>query len=114
MQADREVSESELFADGTIIPVVAQPRNVAVRQHIMGRGGYKNLKRIQSISKRGRWLIDGNEYPLLIDTARPNLFIRTILAGDHELVSEVRADGSIAQSERSTISQQARSLANRW
>ena len=103
-QADLEVSESELFADGTIIPVVAQPRNVAVRQHIMGRGGYKNLKRIQSISKRGRWLIDGDDYPLRIDMTRPNLIIRTIFAGDQELVSEVRADGSIAQSERSTIS----------
>ena len=103
-QADPEVSESELFADGTIIPMVAQPRNVAVRQHIMGRGGYKNLKHIQSISKRGRWLIDGNEYPLRIDMTRPNLFIRKIFAGDQELISEVRADGSIAQSERSTIS----------
>ena len=37
------LSESELQGDGTVIPVVAQPRNVAVSQHIRGRGFYKNL-----------------------------------------------------------------------
>jgi hypothetical protein len=39
--ADSELERTEIDrpADGTVIPHVGQPRNVAVRQHIMGRGG---------------------------------------------------------------------------
>ncbi len=62
--ADVTLSKSEMFADGTTIPVVAQPRNSAVRQHIMGRGGFKNLKRIQKIKMRGHLQFDGDAYPL--------------------------------------------------
>ena len=53
--------ETELLADGTVIPVVAQPRNVAVRQHIIGRGGYKNLKRIQAIRAAGSIKTDSSD-----------------------------------------------------
>ncbi len=95
------LSESELQGDGTVIPVVAQPRNVAVSQHIRGRGFYKNLKRIQSISKSGRWQIDGREFPLQIDMQRPNLMSRSITVEGQELVSSVLADGTIAQADNS-------------
>jgi len=94
-QADLDVSESELFADGTTIPVVAQPRNVAVRQHIIGRGGFKNLKRIQKIDMRGHLQVDGDEYPLEISMARPNLLQRKIAVGNQESVSEVLEDGQV-------------------
>ncbi len=88
-------NESGLFADGTTIPVVAQPRNVAVRQHIMGRGGFKNLKRIQKIDMRGHLQFDGDSYPLKISMARPNLLERKIADGEQESVSEVLEDGRV-------------------
>jgi hypothetical protein len=72
------LSVGEQLADGTFIPRVAQPRSVAVRQHIIGRGGYKNLKRIQSISQRGRIEADGNTYELSTYATRPNSLRREI------------------------------------
>jgi len=94
-QSALELSKSELFADGTTIPVVAQPRNVAVRQHIMGRGGFKNLKRIQKIDMRGQVQFDGDSYPLEISMARPNLLQRRISVGEQQSVSEVLEDGQV-------------------
>ncbi len=94
-QADLDLNESELFADGTTIPVVAQPRNVAVRQHIMGRGGFKNLKRIQKIDMRGHLQFDGDSYSLEISMARPNLLQRKIAVGEQKSVSEVLEDGQV-------------------
>lgn len=92
-QADLDLSESELLADGTTIPVVAQPRNVAVSQHIRNRGGYKNLKRIQAVEMRGRLEADGRAYPLTINTARPNLLRRALTVGDRISIAELSADG---------------------
>jgi hypothetical protein len=80
-----DLNRSELLADGTIIPVVAQPRNVAVRQHIMGRGGYKNLKRIQSIRAKGLIETDSGTYDLIIETARPNSLRRIVTNGERGL-----------------------------
>ena len=76
--------ESEQLADGTFIPRVAQPRNVAVRQHIMGRGGYKNLKRIQTIKQRGRLEANGRSYNLVTHATRPNHLQRNVsgVSGD--------------------------------
>ncbi len=77
-RGEQEPSEEEQLADGTFIPKVGQPRNVAVRQHIMGRGVYKNLKRIQSISKRGRIEAGGKSFELMIHEARPNSLRREV------------------------------------
>ena len=44
---------ADALADGAEISYVGQPRNVAVRQHIIGRGGYANLKRVQSVEATG-------------------------------------------------------------
>lgn len=71
-------SDGELLADGTFIPRVAQPRNVAVRQHIMGRGGYKNLKRIQAIQQRGQLEAGGKTYELTTHASRPNKLQRNV------------------------------------
>ena len=70
--------EGEQLADGTFIPRVGQPRNIAVRQHIMGRGGYKNLKRIQAISQRGRLEANGRSYELVAHATRPNHLQRNV------------------------------------
>lgn len=94
---DPDLSDSDLQGDGTAIPIVAQPRNVAVSQHIRMSGGYKNLKLIQSISKRGRWLIDGSEYPLQIEMARPGSLSRKIEVGNQAYVSEVLSNGDVVQ-----------------
>lgn len=88
-------SDGERMADGTVIPHVGQPRNVAVRQHIMGRGGYKNLKRIQSIEASGQIEAQGKSRALTIQTQRPNLVRRLVGSGDHVSVGQLGADGSI-------------------
>jgi hypothetical protein len=80
-----DLDKSELLADGTVIPVVAQPRNVAVRQHIMGRGGYKNLKRIQAIHAEGHIETESASYQMVINTARPNSLRRTVTNGERGL-----------------------------
>jgi hypothetical protein len=90
-----DLNRSELLADGTIIPVVAQPRNVAVRQHIMGRGGYKNLKRIQAIHAEGRIEAGSANYQLVLDAVRPNSLRRIVTIDDSESVAEIGEDGEI-------------------
>ncbi len=83
------LDENEMFADGTVIPVVAQPRNVAVRQHIMGRGGYKNLKRIQSLRAQGLIETDSGTYDLIIEAARPDSLRRMVTNGERGLPSDL-------------------------
>jgi len=92
---DLERTESERLADGTVIPHVGQPRNIAVRQHIMGRGGYRNLKRIRSIEARGRIEADGTTDVLTIQSERPNVLRRLVGSGDDISVGERDADGAV-------------------
>jgi len=92
---DMEMSADERLADGTVIPHVGQPRNVAVRQHIIGRGGYKNLKRIRSIEARGRIEAEGVSHALTIQSQRPNVLRRAVGAGDDVSVGELDADGVV-------------------
>jgi len=80
-----DLDRSGQLADGTVIPVVAQPRNVAVREHIMGRGGYKNLKRIQSIRAQGSIKTDSGTYDLIIEAARPDSLRRMVTNGERGL-----------------------------
>ena len=89
-----ERTESERLADGTVIPHVGQPRNVAVRQHIIGRGGYQNLKRIQSIEARGRIEAEGVSRPLTVRSERPNVIRRLVGSGDEVSIGESDAAGS--------------------
>jgi len=90
-----ERTEGERMADGVVIPHVGQPRNVAVRQHIMGRGGYRNLMRIRSIEARGRIETDGVSRVLTVRSERPNAVRRTIGSGDDFSVGELRVDGAV-------------------
>jgi len=92
---DMEMPNDERLADGTVIPHVGQPRNVAVRQHIIGRGRYKNLKRIQSIEARGRIEAGGVSHALTIQSQRPNVLRRLVGAGDDITVGELDADGVV-------------------
>jgi hypothetical protein len=61
----------------------------------MGRGGYKNLKRIQSIEASGQIEAQGKSRALTIQTQRPNLVRRLVGSGDHVSVGQLGADGSI-------------------
>ncbi len=90
-----EQSEQERLADGTLIPHVGQPRNVAVRQHIMGRGGYKNLKRIQSIEAVGHIEANGTSAPTVVQSERPNVLRRFIGSGDHVSTAEIDPNGTV-------------------
>lgn len=85
---------SDLLADGTEISVVGQPRNVAVRQHIMLRGGYKNLKRIRSVVATGHLEAGGQNYGLNIVTTRPNS-VRRELTIDGQVSTAGRSDGEV-------------------
>jgi len=83
---DLDQTESERLADGTVIPHVGQPRNVAVRQHIMGRGGYRNLKRIASVEARGTIRANGATQELTASAERPNTLRR--LVGSDDVTSQ--------------------------
>ncbi|NNE61379.1 MAG: hypothetical protein HKN35_10820 [Woeseia sp.] len=96
-------SEAELLADGTVIPVVAQPRNAAVSQHIRNRGGYKNLKTIQAITKHGRWLANGKEWDLTIEMRRPRVLTKSVKLGDREIVSAVARNGDTVGGQLSSL-----------
>jgi hypothetical protein len=95
--ADGELErpESERLADGTVIAHVGQPRNVAVRQHIIGRGGHKNLKRIRSIEARGHIEANGTSHVLAIQSERPNVRRRLVGSGDEISVGELNVEGAV-------------------
>jgi len=88
-------SEDERLSDGTVIPHVGQPRNVAVRQHIMGRGGYKNLKRIQSVKAHGLIEANGTSMPIVVRSDRPNILRRVTGAEDDMSTATLDVDGSV-------------------
>ena len=92
---EAERTEGERLADGTVIPHVGQPRNVAVRQHIIGRGGYKNLKRIRSIEARGHVETDRSAHVLIIQLERPNVVRRLVGSGDDVSVGELDVEGVV-------------------
>jgi len=71
----------DLYADGLVIPVVAQPRGAAIQTHIMGRGRYKNLKMLQSVEFEGSIEFAGKNHPISIKTSRGDLIQRVI---EHE------------------------------
>lgn len=83
----RVASDSGLVTDVTVIPVVTQPRGVAIQQHIIGRGGYRNLKRIDAIERRGSITFDGRSLPLRVSARRPNRMERVVTASDGESVA---------------------------
>jgi len=92
---DFEQSEQERLSDGTVIAHVGQPRNVAVRQHIMGRGGYKNLKRIQSVEARGYIEANGTSMPIIVRSERPNVLRRVVGGAERISTAELDVDGSV-------------------
>ncbi len=81
----------DLLADGTDIAYVGQPRNIAVRQHIMGRGGYKNLKRVRSVTASGSLQADDTEYAFTAVARRPNELRRELTLGSRSSVAEFSA-----------------------
>lgn len=94
-----EQSERELLADGTVIPVVAQPRNAAVSQHIINRGGYKNLKTITRVTKSGYWTANGKSHALTVDMRRPRELTKSIRMESREVVSGVSSNGALLSGE---------------
>lgn len=94
-EVDFEQSEQQRLADGAVIPHVGQPRNVAVRQHIMGRGGYKNLKRIQTIEAHGHIEANGESQPIVVRSERPKVLRRTIGDGERMSIAELDVDRSV-------------------
>ena len=87
-QASPTQAESDRLADGTAINVIAQPRDVAVGQHIRGRGGYTNLIRVRSMTATGTLEAIGREYGLKISTRRPNEIRRELKLANQTSVAE--------------------------
>lgn len=83
-----------LLADGTVISSIGQPRRLMVRQHIIGRGGYKNLKRIRSIVASGHLESGGQRHTLTITTTRPNELRRELTIGEQQSIAE-RSGGNV-------------------
>jgi hypothetical protein len=92
---DSYQSEQDRLADGTVIPHVGQPRNVAVRQHIMGRGGYKNLRRFQSVETHGHIAANGISSAIVVRSERPNVLRRRIGDGKRMSTAELSPNGSV-------------------
>ncbi len=76
--AAEAVAQETTHADGLVIPKVAQPRGVAIQQHIMGRGGYKNLKRITAIEMVGHMESGDSAFALSVRTERPDRITRVL------------------------------------
>jgi hypothetical protein len=85
----------DLLADGTVISSIGQPRRLMVRQHIIGRGGYKNLKRIQSIAANGHLESAGQLYELTIVATRPDELRRELTIGGQRSIAERSGDAII-------------------
>jgi len=87
---------TEQLADGTVIPFVSQPRGLAIGQHIRGRGGYINLKRIQRIKMHGQIQAGGQWLPLTIDTSRVGKIQRSIGNGATASVGGRNTEGVVS------------------
>jgi hypothetical protein len=73
---------------------VAQPRSVMIRQNHWSRGGYRTLKRIESIRYEGTTEAGDRSYPLTLRTRRPYQYERSVGDGDTDSQSLVRWDGA--------------------
>ena len=90
---DNVVANTSEQSDSNMIQV-AQPRGVIMGQHIRMRGGYRQLKTISSVTYTGFTESDGQRYPLIVETHRPNTLVRTIEKDAH--TAKVRWDGVAA------------------
>ncbi|MEE8345638.1 MAG: hypothetical protein V3R35_09890 [Woeseiaceae bacterium] len=78
---------------------VAQPRSVMIRQNHASRGGYRTLKRIESIRYEGRTEAGGRSYPLTLRTHRPYQYERSVGDGDADSQSLLSWDGAVLNRE---------------
>jgi hypothetical protein len=82
-----------------LIPV-AQPRGVMIQHNHESRGGYQQLKSISAIHYEGWVEMDGESYPLAVETKRPDHYRRMVQHGDELSIiswdgSELMKDGSL-------------------
>ncbi len=110
-----QVSEDNLpsiaLQDEAGLMPVAQPRGVMIQQNHLSRGGYKQLKSISAIRYEGLTEIDGESYPLTVETKRPAYYRRTVRNGDE--VSSITRDGTGVTRQGSSLAMPA-SLTSKW
>lgn len=87
-------------ADPGILRVM-QPRGVMIQANHRSRGGYYRLKTIESIRYSGETDVDGQSYPLAIETSRPHHYKRVVIYGSHH--ATVSWDGVQVRREGSSI-----------
>lgn len=87
-----EILPSIALEDEAGLMPVAQPRGVMIQHNHQSRGGYLRLKSISAIRYEGLTEIDGESYPLTIETKRPAFYRRTVRSGDD--VSTISRDGT--------------------
>lgn len=71
---------------------VAQPRGVALEQHISGRGGYRNLSAIEELSMEGTITTANGTEPLAIAARADGTITRTVGEGDAATVASRRGE----------------------
>jgi hypothetical protein len=72
------VDDPDLYADGHLIEDIWQSMGFGMGAHIRGRGGYKNLKRIEAVTKTGTLKIGDEQFPLRIEMNRPDALRRSV------------------------------------
>jgi len=61
----------------------------------MGRGGYKNLNRIQVVEAHGQIEAGGTSAPIVVRSERPNVLQRIVGNGDSVSIAELDAEGAV-------------------
>lgn len=74
-----------------VLMPVAQPRGVMIQHNHESRGGYQQLKSISAIRYEGWMDMNGESYPLTVETQRPDHYQRTVRDGDE--LSVISRDG---------------------
>ncbi len=90
--ASEAVRAAEVLRTDPGIISVAQPRGVMIMSNHNSRGGYHQLKMIETIRYEGETVIDGQSYPLTVMTRRPYDYERAITYDTG--TSTIRFDGA--------------------
>ncbi len=87
--AELKEKEATLLADGTVIPTVSQPRGVAIQSHLMGKGGFHNIKLLETITKTGKITWERESTTLVVKQHFSDGLSRVYGGGSNPLIKEI-------------------------
>ena len=88
---------------GTTIEKISQPAGVVVAQHIKGRSGYGNIKRIESIRIDGELTVGGASGSIMIEQSRPGDYRRTVRLDEQISVAATSGDSATFEGMRGAL-----------